>query len=809
MKYSGTGIAISVYDKSGNLVETRNVPWSQLGVSDSSTATSWKYQVPSTDGIYEYKISYSTAVDITDEVAPITVNNNVSGGGSNSGSGTSVPSGYDVSVNKTATKITAQEITWQYTITVPKTGFDKLESVDSFPNTYLGDKFLYDSLVPGSVSVAGLQGEETYSQKVTDKDLTLTFYKDSAKTKTGLNPTSDNRVITVTLKTKNNEEWIKAVSDGVAGSFQLTHTNNVKVVANHSEIHASAGANPPFNHEIDKKVDNAGTVNIGGVEYPVYQYDIVLSGVSSDNFSITDTFDTSLLRFYDPYKQDPVDYGKSEANKIFGGDQYGQYQAIPNKYPVFESTASGMNIHVTSDCLPKQASGEYYSRYRIRYYLVVKDAAALKKLKDTAAKNKGKAILDNTAGWEGSESKASIDYDYLPLDKRQVSVKNRTATYEVDLNKDGLDLDPNSDALTLKDVLSKNQYLDVTSIKADPSEGVSYDYDRVTNTLTVTFPDGKPVKLTYSATVEGAGNVQYSNTATLNGASKKVEQSMSISGSASGTASIPSIKLLKYTYGNIKETLPGAKFKLYRADNNQPVSDKIFESDQSGVVKVQGLENQDGWTLEEGTKYYLQEVQAPEGYDVRKDPIYFTISNNPAADKDEYLSASTIPFWNKKNNFTITKVDADDSSKELDGAEFTLTGTGAVADFKQTATTVKGKVGFSGLLPGTYKLTETKAPEGYDLDKTEYTVIVDNDLKVTSPQLTFTASGDSYGVQISNKRKGQPMPLPSVGGTGIVTMLSGGLGFLILAAGVEILRRRHETAYAVDSRVRSAHGRRA
>lgn len=144
----------------------------------------------------------------------------------------------------------------------------------------------------------------------------------------------------------------------------------------------------------------------------------------------------------------------------------------------------------------------------------------------------------------------------------------------------------------------------------------------------------------------------------------------------------------------------------------------------------------------------------------------------------------------------------------MKGATFRLTGQGAVSSYDQSVTTNnKGLAPFAGLLPGTYKLTETKAPDGYVLDKTEYTVVVDSDLKVSSPQLTFTADGDIFGVQISNKPQGQPIPLPSVGGSGVMGLFAGGLGFIFLAAGVEILRRRHETVHTVSSRVHSAHGR--
>lgn len=797
MKYSGTGITIGVYDKQGNLVETRKVSWADLGVTDLSSATSWKYQVPSSDGIYEYKISYTTRVDITDNLVNQTVKNEVTTKGDTKGSGSvDVTPGFTLTTKKTATKITRDNITWKFTISVPKAGYDTLTATDSFPTTWLNNKNVYDSLVDGSVVVDGLTASESYKQEVTEKGLTLTFYKDKDKTKTGVNATDSDRTITVTLTTKNNEEWLKAVSDGNAGSHQETHTNNVDVTANNTTVHGSADANPPTEQSITKSGTSAGTVSVDGTDLPVYRYELVLTGVNKDSLDITDTFDTSILKYYASSAYD--------AGHIYGGTQYGQYEG--NVTFTTSATSSGMTIHVAS--VPKNANGNYYSHYKLVYYLIVKDKAALNTLKAKALSDKGTATLSNTAQWDSTSSTAKVTYNYKPLTKSQTAFDgNRTATYTVKLNPDGLDIDPHSDTLTMTDVMSDNLFLDVSSIKVDPSAHVTYDYDRTTNTLTVTFPDETPVTLTYNAVVESTGNVNYSNTATLNGSSTTVNNSAKINGSASGTASIPSIKILKYTYGDLSDTIAGAQFQLYKASDNSLVSNKVFTTDSKGVALIEGRQNIDGWTLEKGVKYYLKEVKAPEGYTLRDDKIYFTLSDS-LENPNEYLTASTIPFWNKRTNFAITKVNADDKSVKLEGATFRLTGQGAVSSYDQSVTTNnKGLAPFAGLLPGTYKLTETKAPDGYVLDKTEYTVVVDSDLKVSSPQLTFTADGDIFGVQISNKPQGQPIPLPSVGGSGVMGLFAGGLGFIFLAAGVEILRRRHETVHTVSSRVHSAHGR--
>ena len=93
-------------------------------------------------------------------------------------------------------------------------------------------------------------------------------------------------------------------------------------------------------------------------------------------------------------------------------------------------------------------------------------------------------------------------------------------------------------------------------------------------------------------------------------------------------------------------------------------------------------------------------------------------------------------------SFHVKKVDKDDTSKGLAGAEFTLSdATGAVL-----ATQVSDKDGdlaFTTLTEGTYTLKETKAPNNYKLDETEHAVVV-----------TYDADQQIYHVTIDGKATG-------------------------------------------------------
>ena len=99
-------------------------------------------------------------------------------------------------------------------------------------------------------------------------------------------------------------------------------------------------------------------------------------------------------------------------------------------------------------------------------------------------------------------------------------------------------------------------------------------------------------------------------------------------------------------------------------------------------------------------------------------------------------------------SFHVKKVDKDDSSKGLAGAEFNLLdSTGAVL-----ATQVSDKDGnlaFTTLTEGTYTLKETKAPTNYKLDETEHSVVVTYDADQQIYHVTI--DGEAIGSKASPK----------------------------------------------------------
>ena len=116
-----------------------------------------------------------------------------------------------------------------------------------------------------------------------------------------------------------------------------------------------------------------------------------------------------------------------------------------------------------------------------------------------------------------------------------------------------------------------------------------------------------------------------------------------------------------------RRTIPQDRRELYACRPRRNVD---------GIAIITGWQDQDGWSLFEGTKYYLVETQAPQGYLKRSDKIYFTVKDNPTA-ADEYPDPYTIPWPNTPEKsdtaFTIHKIDAN-TAASLQGAQFTLSG---------------------------------------------------------------------------------------------------------------------------------------
>ena len=162
------------------------------------------------------------------------------------------------------------------------------------------------------------------------------------------------------------------------------------------------------------------------------------------------------------------------------------------------------------------------------------------------------------------------------------------------------------------------------------------------------------------------------------------------------------------------KALAGVTYRLFDA-NGKKVADMTTGADGKAVLK----------DLPQG-KYSYQEISAPSGYVVDNTKYQITIT------------ATALNITQKRTNtpakagIEIVKVDADHKTP-LQGAGFRLYDTSG----KQVAegyTDANGKLTFSGLRLGSYTYKEFKAPDGYVLDTTAYSAVLNKNgqvLKVT------------------------------------------------------------------------------
>lgn len=116
----------------------------------------------------------------------------------------------------------------------------------------------------------------------------------------------------------------------------------------------------------------------------------------------------------------------------------------------------------------------------------------------------------------------------------------------------------------------------------------------------------------------------------------------------------------------------------------------------------------------------------------------------------EFVLPNVTPMQSVITNRPIGKLTfekTDDLGNALAGAEFELRKAGQVL-VGTAVSDGEGRVRFSGLATGTYTLREVKAPEGYELDETEYTVWV----RESADGKTITVETDIPDNRIANHK---------------------------------------------------------
>ncbi|MGN0586462.1 MAG: SpaA isopeptide-forming pilin-related protein, partial [Oscillospiraceae bacterium] len=213
------------------------------------------------------------------------------------------------------------------------------------------------------------------------------------------------------------------------------------------------------------------------------------------------------------------------------------------------------------------------------------------------------------------------------------------------------------------------------------------------------------------------------------------------------------------------EILENTVFTLQDTDTSYPeileaCPAKVTEKDADGNVidtyfTVTFLSK--GGKILGGHKYIIKETASAGGFEASTDVWYALVPAIGSSDPvkfsrqiDGVYTADVPVFTNTKTtyNFSFTKTDGTDP---LAGAVFTLYKGGNVIAAKTSA--ADGKVSFENIEAGTYTMSETTVPEGYEDNETIYTVTVSaGGTAISAPAGDSTLSGTTGAYTIKNTR---------------------------------------------------------
>ncbi|WP_215523508.1 SpaA isopeptide-forming pilin-related protein [Varibaculum prostatecancerukia] len=663
MKYAGDGITLVVNkgkkDAEGNSIEkTREIKWADVGITDLDTQFEWSYVLPGTDTDPEnssYEITYTTQVDVTQQIVPTSVKNGASSRTPSNPNGpeevvaptVGLTPPHIFNVEKKAFSADPEKVTWEVAVNVVPQGYDSLVLTDTLPAAKSGDKSFQDTLNKDTkITVQGLIGDEDYTfepdPENPDRGFTIEFFKNKEHTEKGLlenNELDDQqkpieRTVKLTFTTNNDPEWVKAYRAGDDSLYR--HVNRVKATANGIDRTASAAATPDP-EGIHKTFNGIKFKEIGGVDYPVFNYRLRLEGLDKyekDAFQITDKFDAKLLKLADDPKPN---VSGVENLKIAQQDGV-------------------INFEMKTDKLPKDSEGKKQSVYYLDYSLIPVSRAAL----DAINKNPESLKVSNTATWGPVTTKAvDAEYKYAPLTKeltdKPTLSNNYVASFTVTINPGGLDIANGAQTANFKDQMT-NLRLQPETLKMTPAD---YDYRPVykDGVLTMQVPNKQKVVVTYKAKVIGKDLVNYGNEVEVGKEQSKVEASVAVRMGGGGSAPNPGITIHKHDSRDLTTQLEGAEFELYEKKDGkfQPLMGKLtpeqaekeplrFTTDKNGEVTIRGDQEQLKWALSvsdenDQYEYQLKEVKSPKGYKLLEEPLTFTIWKNPADETQQYDGA--------------------------------------------------------------------------------------------------------------------------------------------------------------------------
>ena len=348
--------------------------------------------------------------------------------------------------------------------------------------------------------------------------------------------------------------------------------------------------------------------------------------------------------------------------------------------------------HNTKNNFFQQMSG-FYIRYKVEV-----DTDLWKNWNGTGIENdsKDERTYINTAHWGKLDAKAEVTLkrrtENLKKDVDQLTDSNGhrigSAAYTIKINPGAKDLVPNSDTVTLTDILTVQQgytaELDLSSVQlydaadttfSNPLSRNEYTFHYTshvdaasvnTYTMELTVPDQRALVLKYTyKTNAGVGNeVKLDNKALLNGKWDANENQTLRDINAGGYVSQTKLVVHKVDSSNQANGLEGAKFSLHWLDKTtgewETTEKQNYTSDENGQFTI-WLGHKE-LNADVNTLYKLVEEAAPDGYRKTSKTYYFIFTAKDEPDADAYnkavngrttdASGNTLPLL-KDNNLMI------------------------------------------------------------------------------------------------------------------------------------------------------------
>lgn len=552
-----------------------------------------------------------------------------------------------------------------------------------------------------------------------DLNIAMKFYSDEDKKKEVTANDAHVKSFVVIVKKNDNSAFIgqsllissyhtiadlKDVKEGI--SYQYVN----KGIVNDKESEASVHYTKP------KKLVKQGYGQVNGSQNEKYSsgrvnmnylsrngklyYRIIFTPDSNDDISFTDTLPRGTKLFIKGERSDytnvgnksnPADRGSPEA--VYHSNEYSEFYCDGNgdltdirKYFSYTYDEETNKITFTLKSGYNKTDGDWNSGKRdhpndpIAIYYAV-DITNDEFWNDLMNESKE---YSNLLEYEGKEQKqeTKVERETQVVTKSGEQIENTTKIeYTVNINPAGKDLDPNSDRIVLRDELEFDNrysaYIDASSLKLyeydsskENNRGNLIDSSRYQvqmdtqkNILIITLPDELACVLVYQYDfdVGNAATPRIRNNVVLQGEfSSDVDTAIDTTHSEAGVVR-GRMSIFKVDGKDYSRTLPGAKFKLYVFNPDTKSWDVIqngeseeFVTNEDGEIDFTGT-NKDKF-LSAFNLYKVQEIEAPDGYELNSKPYYFSIYQ---ADIDK-TRQDAIDEMNNREIFTKSGINSSD-----------------------------------------------------------------------------------------------------------------------------------------------------